>query len=91
MWRVLYRDLKQVEKVVSGMRPSTKAAFYQAIKSLEAEGPTPKGWHVKALQENYKGRMSLRLDYRHRMVYEVLSGVLTITIIEVSTRENAYK
>ena len=34
--------------------------------------------------------MSIRLDYRHRMIYEVASRILTITVIEVGTREGAY-
>ena len=73
------------------MRPATRATFDRALEDLKAEGPSPKGWHVKALHGNYKGTLVMRLDIRHRVLYEVESGVLMITIVEVTTRENAYK
>lgn len=72
------------------MRPSTRRAFAQAVMDLEREGPHPHGWYVKDLKGEYKSMMSLRLDYRHRMIYAVSHGILTIEIIEVTTRENAY-
>ena len=89
-WQVAFRDPKKIEKAVDKLRPSTKVAFSRAIGDLRIEGPTPKGWHTKMLKGELQGMMSLRLDYRHRMIYEVIRGILTIVIIEVSTREGAY-
>ena len=89
-WAVQYRNTKQVEKAVSRMRPSVQRAFAQAVIDLKAEGPRPRGWNVKDLVGDYRGFMSLRLDYRHRMVYSVFRDILTIEIVEVSTREGAY-
>ncbi len=72
------------------MRPSVRRSFAQAVLDLSTEGPRPQGWHVKDLVGDYKGFMSLRLDYRHRMIYSVFREILTLEIIEVSTRERAY-
>jgi uncharacterized membrane protein YbhN (UPF0104 family)/mRNA-degrading endonuclease RelE of RelBE toxin-antitoxin system len=90
-WKIQYQNAKRIQKAVSKMRPSTRATFDRALEDLKAEGPSPKGWHVKALHGNYKGTMAMRLDIRHRVLYEVESGILMITIVEVTTRENAYK
>lgn len=73
------------------MRPAVKRAFAQAMMDLRSEGPRPKGWYVKSLVGDYRGMMSLRLDYRHRMIYSVFQERLTIEVIEVSTREGAYR
>ena len=85
-----YRNTKRIENAVAKMRSSVQRAFAQAVIDLKSEGPRPEGWHVKDLVGNYKGLMSLRLDYRHRMLYSVFKDILTIEIIEVSTREGAY-
>ncbi|MBI4374250.1 MAG: hypothetical protein HY542_05170 [Deltaproteobacteria bacterium] len=90
-WMVKYRDPKRIEKAISRMRPSVRRAFAQAVIDLKSEGPRPLGWHVKDLAADYRGMMSLRLDYHHRMVYSVVREILTIEIIEVSTREGAYR
>ena len=90
-WTVRYRNTKEIERAVARMRPSARRAFAEAVLNLMAEGPRPHGWHTKELRGDYKGLMSLRLDFRHRMVYSVLSGELVIEVIEVTTRENAYK
>lgn len=90
-WKVQYRNTKAIEKAVARMRLSVKRAFAQAVIDLENEGPRPHGWYTKELKGDYRGSMSLRLDYRHRMVYSVFSDILTIEIVEVSTRENAYQ
>ena len=90
-WTVQYKNTKQVEKAVFKMTPSTRRAFGQAVLDLMNEGPWPKGWKVRELHGSYKGALSLNLDIRHRMTYSVFSGILTIEIIEVSTRENAYQ
>lgn len=37
------------------------------------------------------GCYRLKLDYRHRLIYEVFEGVLKIRLIKVSTREGAYR
>ncbi len=89
-WTVKYRNTKEIEKAVFKLRPSTRRAFGQAIIDLKTEGPTPKGWQVKELSGDLKGIMSLRLDYRHRMIYSAFKEILTIEIVEVSTRERAY-
>jgi len=73
------------------MRPSVRRAFGQAVIDLKSEGPRPVGWHVKDLFGDYRGMMSLRLDYRHRMIYSVFREILTIEVVEVSTREGAYR
>lgn len=73
------------------MRPSVQRAFAQAVIDLQSEGPRPQGWQVKVLVGEYSGAMSLRLDYRHRMIYAVFRNVLTIELIEVSTREKVYR
>lgn len=70
--------------------PSTQVAFYQAIEDLKREGPRPLGWQTKCLKGEYQGAISLRIDYRHRMIYEVFSGVLTIMVLQVTARKNAY-
>ncbi|MBI2335836.1 MAG: hypothetical protein HYU97_03630 [Deltaproteobacteria bacterium] len=90
-WTVRYRNTKQIEKAVFKMRPSVRRAFAEAISDLIEQGPRPYGWHTKELQGNYKDMMSLRLDIRHRMIYSVFSKSLLIEIVEVTTRENAYK
>lgn len=89
-WAVLFKDPKRIEKAVERLRPSTQVAFRKAIQDLRVEGPCPMGWHTKALKGDMAGLMSLRLDYRHRMIYSALQGALTIMVIEVSTREGAY-
>lgn len=89
-WTVQYRNTKQIEKAVDKMRPSVRKAFAEAVIDLMEQGPKPHGWHTKELQGDYRGLMSLRLDFRHRMVYSAHSSELVIEIIEVSTRENAY-
>jgi mRNA-degrading endonuclease RelE of RelBE toxin-antitoxin system len=89
-WTVLFKDPKRIEKAVDKLRPSTQVAFRRAIQDLQTEGPSPGGWRTKPLKGEMAGFFSLRLDYRHRMIYEVSHGILTITIIEVSTREGAY-
>jgi mRNA-degrading endonuclease RelE of RelBE toxin-antitoxin system len=73
------------------MRPSVRRAFVQAVMDLKEEGPRPSGWIIKQLHGKFSDLVCLKLDYRHRMIYSVVSNVLTIEIIEVSTRENAYK
>lgn len=90
-WTIKYRNTRQIEKVVSRMRPSVRRAFAEVVADMMAQGPRPHGWHVKDLQGDYQGMMSVRLDIRHRMVYSVFSGILVIEIVEVTTRENAYK
>jgi len=90
-WTVKYRNVKKIEKAVSRMRPSVQRGFAQAVIDLKTEGPRPQAWHVKELVGDYKGFMSLRLDYRHRMIYSVFREILTLEIIEVSTREGAYQ
>ena len=90
MWQISYSNSKDIEKAVSKLRSSTQLAFYEAVKDMRVEGPSPKGWKVKRLSGNYKGCLSLRLDYRHRMVYKVEKGEMIIIIFEVYTRENAY-
>lgn len=89
-WTVTFKDPKRIEKSVLKLRPSTQVAFRRVIQDLRAEGPMPQGWRTKQLKRGYRNLMSLRLDYRHRMIYEVSHNVLTIMIIEVSTREKAY-
>lgn len=89
-WTVLLKDPKRIEKAVDKLRPSTKVAFRKAVQDMREEGPSPKGWVVGPLHGAMKGLMKLKLDYRHRMIFEVTANVLTITIIEVSTREGAY-
>ena len=73
------------------MRPSVRRAFAEVLMNMTQEGPRPHGWHTKELQGSYKGLMSLKLDIGHRMIYSVFAGRLVIEIIEVTTRENAYK
>lgn len=90
-WTVLLRDPKRIDKIVERLRPSTQAAYYEALEDLMKEGPSPKGWITEPLHGHLKGLMKLKLDYRHRMIYEVAANVLTITVIEVSTREGAYR
>lgn len=89
-WIVIFKNPKRIEKAVFKLRIATQVAFKKAIEDLRAEGPRPQGWHVKSLHGELKDFLSLRLDYRHRMVYEVSYGQLIITVIEVSTREGAY-
>jgi mRNA-degrading endonuclease RelE of RelBE toxin-antitoxin system len=87
---VVFSNPKKLEKAVDKFRPSTKVAFRKAIEDMRAQGPNPLGWYTKPLKGDYRSFMSLRLDYRHRMIYQVSHGILTITVIEVSTREGAY-
>ena len=89
-WTVLFKDPKRIEKAVGKLRPSAQVAFRRAIQDLREEGPSPMGWHTKPLKGEMAGLMSLRLGYRHRMIYSVSNGTLTIMVIEVSTREGAY-
>ncbi|MBI2346175.1 MAG: hypothetical protein HYV03_04705 [Deltaproteobacteria bacterium] len=89
-WTVLFKDPKRIEKAVDRLRPSTQVAFRKAIQDLRGEGPSPMGWLTKSLSGEMAGLMSLRLDYRHRMIYSAAHGTLTIVVIEVSTREGAY-
>ena len=90
-WTVLFKDPKRIEKAVDKLRPSTQVAFKRAIRDLGEQGPAPQGWFVKKLVGDVgEYRMSMRLDYRHRMIYDVYGGRLTIVILEVSTREGAY-
>ncbi|OGQ06926.1 MAG: hypothetical protein A3G32_06945 [Deltaproteobacteria bacterium RIFCSPLOWO2_12_FULL_40_28] len=89
-WIVVFKNPKRIEKAVLKLRIATKVAFKKAIEDLRVEGPRPQDWHIKVLRGNYAGLMSLRLDYRHRMIYEVVHDRLIITVIEVSTREEAY-
>lgn len=89
-WIVRYRNTKRIEKTVAKLRPATRRAFAEAIRNLAEQGPKPFGWHVKELKGNYLGFMSMRLDYRHRMIYSIFEKMLTIEIIEVTTREGAY-
>lgn len=90
-WTVRYRNTKQIEKAVSKMRPSVRRAFVEVVSDMMEQGPRPHGWLTKELQGSNRGLMSLRLDIRHRMIYSVFSGILLIEILEVITRENAYK
>lgn len=86
-WTVLYD--KKIEKQVAKLRSSTKRAFAQAILDLREEGPFPEFWNVKPIQGEETLRM--KLDHRHRMIYEISKRVLKISILQVSTREGAYK
>lgn len=87
-WAVEYRKGARVERAVRGFRKSTKRAFYEAVKDLQKQGPYPKGWDTLEIEE---GVVRLKIDYRHRMIYEVHEDVLVIKIIKVGTREGAYK
>lgn len=89
-WKVIFKDPKRIERAVEKLRPSTQLAFRRAIQDFMAEGPSPMGWRTKPLKGKMAGMMSLRLDYRHRMIYSASHGTLTIMIVEVSTREGAY-
>jgi len=89
-WTVLFKDPKRIEKAVGRLRPSTQVAFRRAIQDLRAQGPAPQGWMVKKLKGEYRGCVSMRLDYRHRMIYEVHEGSLTVLVLQVTTREGAY-
>lgn len=89
-WVVKYRNAKEIGKTVQRMRPSTQVAFYRAVDCLKMEGPRPKGWFTKVLKGSLRGKVALRLDYRHRMIYEVYEGILTICILQVSSRADAY-
>jgi len=91
IWIVKYKNKRKIDKVVSKLRPSTQAALYNAIEDLKSEGPNPKFWETTELKGKLKGIYRLKIDYRYRMFYEVLKNILTITIVEVSTREKAYK
>ncbi|MBI2082414.1 MAG: type II toxin-antitoxin system YoeB family toxin [Deltaproteobacteria bacterium] len=89
-WTVIFKDPKRIEKAVDKLRPSTQVAFRQAIQDMNTEGPCPRGWNVKPLKGEMSGLMRLCLDHRHRLIYSVSQGALTILVIEVSTREGAY-
>lgn len=86
-WTVLYD--KKIERQVRKLRTSTKRAFVQAVLDLQEQGPFPKFWDVKKMQGEESIRM--KLDHRHRMIYQSSDRVLKITILQVSTREGAYK
>lgn len=90
-WFVRYKNQKKIEKSVLKMRPTTRRDFLRAVKDLMEEGPHPTGWNTKVLKGKYSGCISLRIDYRHRMIYEAYRDIVTIVIIDVSTRENAYQ
>jgi mRNA-degrading endonuclease RelE of RelBE toxin-antitoxin system len=89
-WMVRFKDPGQVEKTVMRLRPSTQVAFRQAILDLQDQGPVPRGWLTKRLKGEYQKCMSIRLDYRHRMIYQVFREKILILIISVSTRAGAY-
>lgn len=90
-WQVFLKDPKRIEKAVLKLRPSTQVAFRRVIRDMGEQGPTPQGWLVKKLKGDVgEYRMSMRLDYRHRMIYDVYGGRLTIMVLQVSTREGAY-
>lgn len=88
-WDVYYN--KKLEKDLEKMRLNVKRSFAQAVIDLEAEGPNPKGWDTKKLKGKKGEIIRLKLDYRHRLIYEVFRDYIRIELIEVSTREGAYK
>lgn len=90
-WKVQYKNERQIKKAIRSMRPSTREAFFNAIMDLQEEGPFPKGWVAEPLKRDLKGKIKLRLDRNHRVIYEVEDNVLTITIIKAGPRGSIYK
>lgn len=90
-WTIKYKNSRKIEKAVLKMRPVTRLAFLRAIQDLRKYGPRPNNWRVKELKGEYAGVFSLRIDYRHRVLYKVFKNILTILIIDVNSREKAYQ
>ena len=91
VWIVKYKNKRKIDNVVSKLTPSTQTSLYNAIEDLKSEGPNPNFWETTELKGKLKGIYRLKIDYQHRMFYEVSKKILTITIVEVSTREKSYK
>ncbi len=90
-WTVKFRNKNKLFKVIKTLRPSSRRKLYAAIKDLELEGPAPKVWDSKRMEGQLRDYWRLKIDYRHRLIFEVFHGILIIEIIEVTTREGAYK
>jgi len=79
--RKAYKQLKKLPKSIQDI-------LFKSLKDLEIEGPQPNYWDVKKTGYN---EYRLRINYRYRMRYRIISKRLLIEVFYIGRRKDAYK
>jgi Txe/YoeB family toxin of Txe-Axe toxin-antitoxin module len=81
---------KQIRRLAKSGTPSFQRGFEGLLNQLRVNPYGPAGSASKfRLKKLSTGDWSARPDYRHRVIYRVEGNV--VIILEVTTREGAYK
>lgn len=90
MWRI--EEHRQVAKQLSGAVPLEILKRYEKWKDIvRLSGPsglrTIKGFHDEALSGKWKGYRSSRLGLQWRVIYQVITNVLLIQVVQVTAHD----
>lgn len=90
MWRI--EEHRRVDKQLSGAVPDEILKRYEKWKDIvRLSGPSGlrviKGFHDEALSGEWKGCCSSRLGLQWRVIYQVVTDVLLIRVIEVTPHD----
>ncbi len=90
MWRI--EEHRRVDKQLSGAVPDEILKRYEKWKDIaRLSGPSGlrviKGFHDEALSGEWKGCRSSRLGLEWRVIYQVVTDVLLIRVIEVTPHD----
>jgi addiction module RelE/StbE family toxin len=90
MWRI--EEHRRVDKQLSRSVPEEILKRYEKWKDIARLSGPPglraiKGFHVEALSGEWKGYRSSRLGLQWRVIYQVVTEVLLIQMIEVTPHD----
>jgi addiction module RelE/StbE family toxin len=90
MWQI--QEHRDADKTLSNTVPKDVLKRYEKWKDIvRMSGPQGlraiKGFHDEALAGKWKGHRSSRLGIQWRVIYKVLSNVMTVQVIVVTPHE----
>jgi addiction module RelE/StbE family toxin len=90
MWQI--QEHRDADKALSNAVPKDILKRYEKWKDIvRMSGPQGlraiKGFHDEALAGKWKGHRSSRLGIQWRVIYKVLSNVVTVQVIVVTPHE----
>ena len=84
----MHRD---VQKALRKVPPSVRRAFAVWIGVAESEGPVglraTRGFNDEALKGQWLGHRSSRLNKQYRVIYRVDTGVVELSVIDVTAHD----
>lgn len=90
MWKI--EEHRRVDKQLSGVVPVEVLKRYEKWKDIaRISGPQGlrviKGFHDEALSGDWKGYRSSRLGLQWRVIYQVVTDVLLIHVVQVNPHD----